>query len=253
MSRLVVATGGLSIAKIGATSFGYDLAPQFGLNIEPTRAALVPLSFGRTRPQTLVRSCRSLDRSHRSVSSSKRNVRPAFSKICCSPIAVSAVRPFSRSLLIGMARNRFISTFAGSRSRRRSTNRSHRDGSTWKTMLREVLPRRFADRWLETYPLTGNSDRAFAEAERQLHRVGGQVRRDRRLWKSRGHRRRRRYRRTFCPNIGVFKSTGPFFYRRSCRRHRSARRIQFPVGLVFRILCRTGGMRISCARIVRKD
>ena len=33
--RLVVATGGLSIAKIGATSFGYDLARQFGLKIEP--------------------------------------------------------------------------------------------------------------------------------------------------------------------------------------------------------------------------
>src|SRR3982074_3379735 len=43
--RLVVATGGLSIAKIGATSFGYDLARQFGLRIEPPRAALVPLVF----------------------------------------------------------------------------------------------------------------------------------------------------------------------------------------------------------------
>src|SRR5208337_3755641 len=43
--RLVVATGGLSIAKIGATSFGYDLARQFGLQVVPTRAALVPLIF----------------------------------------------------------------------------------------------------------------------------------------------------------------------------------------------------------------
>src|SRR5271170_5927205 len=43
--RLVVATGGLSIAKIGATSFGYDLAQQFGLKIETTRPALVPFSF----------------------------------------------------------------------------------------------------------------------------------------------------------------------------------------------------------------
>src|SRR5260370_32546730 len=42
---LVVATGGLSIAKIGATSFGYDLARQFGLKIEPPRSALVPLVF----------------------------------------------------------------------------------------------------------------------------------------------------------------------------------------------------------------
>lgn len=42
---LVVATGGLSIPKMGATSFGYDLAKQFGLKICETRPALVPLTF----------------------------------------------------------------------------------------------------------------------------------------------------------------------------------------------------------------
>src|SRR6202789_2937425 len=39
---LVVATGGLSIPKIGATSFGYDLAKQFGLKIQEPRPGLVP-------------------------------------------------------------------------------------------------------------------------------------------------------------------------------------------------------------------
>ena len=39
---LVVGTGGLSIPKMGATSFGYDLARQFGLKIQKTRPALVP-------------------------------------------------------------------------------------------------------------------------------------------------------------------------------------------------------------------
>src|SRR5580658_3630014 len=43
---LVVATGGLSIPKMGATSVGYDLARQFGLKIQKTRPALVPLVFG---------------------------------------------------------------------------------------------------------------------------------------------------------------------------------------------------------------
>src|SRR6266853_1835103 len=47
--------------------------------------------------------------------------------------------------------------------------RGHRDESSWRLLLREVLPRRFADRWLETYPLAGNSDRAFSDAEHQLH------------------------------------------------------------------------------------
>ncbi|WP_299810595.1 NAD(P)/FAD-dependent oxidoreductase [uncultured Roseibium sp.] len=44
-SSLVVATGGPSIPKMGATGFGYDLARQFGLNVIAPRAALVPLTF----------------------------------------------------------------------------------------------------------------------------------------------------------------------------------------------------------------
>ena len=43
---LVVATGGLSIPKMGATSFGYEVARQFGLRIQKTRPALVPLVLG---------------------------------------------------------------------------------------------------------------------------------------------------------------------------------------------------------------
>ena len=43
--QLVIATGGLSIPKIGATDFGYRIARQFGHAIEPTRPALVPLTF----------------------------------------------------------------------------------------------------------------------------------------------------------------------------------------------------------------
>ncbi len=42
---LVVATGGLSIPKMGASDFGYRLARQFGLNVLETRAGLVPFTF----------------------------------------------------------------------------------------------------------------------------------------------------------------------------------------------------------------
>ncbi|MEI8030543.1 MAG: NAD(P)/FAD-dependent oxidoreductase [Comamonadaceae bacterium] len=42
---LVIATGGLSIPKIGATDFGYRVARQFGVNVIETRPALVPLTF----------------------------------------------------------------------------------------------------------------------------------------------------------------------------------------------------------------
>ncbi|HVZ42950.1 MAG TPA: NAD(P)/FAD-dependent oxidoreductase [Ramlibacter sp.] len=43
--NVVIATGGLSIPKIGATDFGYRIARQFGLRIVPTRPGLVPLTF----------------------------------------------------------------------------------------------------------------------------------------------------------------------------------------------------------------
>ena len=44
-SSLVIATGGLSIPTMGATGFGYDIAAQFGLNLLPRRAGLVPFTF----------------------------------------------------------------------------------------------------------------------------------------------------------------------------------------------------------------
>jgi predicted Rossmann fold flavoprotein len=44
-SSIVIATGGLSIPTLGATDFGYRIARQFGLRVEETRPALVPLTL----------------------------------------------------------------------------------------------------------------------------------------------------------------------------------------------------------------
>lgn len=44
-AQVVIATGGLSIPKIGATDFGYRIAQQFGLRLVEPRAGLVPLTF----------------------------------------------------------------------------------------------------------------------------------------------------------------------------------------------------------------
>ncbi len=49
---LVIATGGLTVPKIGATPFGYRIAEQFGLAVVPPRPGLVPLAFP---PETLAR------------------------------------------------------------------------------------------------------------------------------------------------------------------------------------------------------
>ena len=51
-SSLVIATGGLTVPKIGATPFGYRVAEQCGLAVVPPRPALVPLAFA---PEALAR------------------------------------------------------------------------------------------------------------------------------------------------------------------------------------------------------
>ncbi len=51
--RLVVASGGLSIPKLGATGIGYDIARQFGLPVIPPHPALVPLTLGDPQLTTL--------------------------------------------------------------------------------------------------------------------------------------------------------------------------------------------------------
>ena len=44
---LIIATGGLSVPKIGASKFGYDVAKKFNMNIVETLPALVPLTFNK--------------------------------------------------------------------------------------------------------------------------------------------------------------------------------------------------------------
>ena len=172
--RLVVATGGLSIAKIGATSFGYDLARQFGLKIEPPRAALVPLIFSERDRK---RWCDLAGVSTEVVASTgstkrntKRNRKQAFREKMLfthrgvsgpAILQISSYWDGKEPIHLDLAPDRNLTADL--------RTRGHRDQSSWKLLLREVLPRRFADRWLETYPLAGNSDRAFADAEHQLH------------------------------------------------------------------------------------
>ncbi|NDV90432.1 aminoacetone oxidase family FAD-binding enzyme [Alteromonas sp. 345S023] len=50
---LVIATGGLSMPKLGASPFGYKVAEQFGLKVLPTRAALVPFTLHEKEKQSL--------------------------------------------------------------------------------------------------------------------------------------------------------------------------------------------------------
>jgi predicted Rossmann fold flavoprotein len=164
--RLVVATGGLSIAKLGATSLGYDLARQFGLKIEPPRAALVPLLFSerdRKRWCDLAGVSTEVVASTRSTKQTFRE-NMLFTHHGISGPAILQISSYwdgKEPIHFDLAPDRDLTAELRARS--------PRDQSSWKLLLREVLPRRFADRWLETYPLAGNTDRDLAHAEHQLH------------------------------------------------------------------------------------
>ncbi len=55
-SSLIIATGGLSVPKIGASKFGYDVAKKFNLNVVDTVPALVPLTFN----EKILKKCKLL-------------------------------------------------------------------------------------------------------------------------------------------------------------------------------------------------
>ncbi|MGA3091438.1 MAG: NAD(P)/FAD-dependent oxidoreductase [Terriglobales bacterium] len=168
--RLVVASGGLSVAKIGATSLGYDLARQFGLQIQPPRPALVPLVFQERDRKRWCDLAGVSTEVVASVCSGGLNPQPAFRENMLfthrgisgpAILQISSYWDGEKPIHVDLAPGRNLSTELQSGARR--------DDAAWKLLVREILPRRFADRWLETHPLAGYSDRALADAERELH------------------------------------------------------------------------------------
>ena len=163
---LVVATGGLSVPKIGATSFGYDLARQFGLMIQPPRPGLVPFVFSESDNKRWCDLAGVSTEAVASVPSSKQTFREKmlFTHRGISGPAVLQISSYwngQEPVSLDQAPERDLVSELRARW--------HRDGTGWKSLLRDVVPRRLADRWLEVRPLIGNSDSALVDAERQLH------------------------------------------------------------------------------------
>ena len=138
---LMVATGGLSIPKIGATAFGHELARQFG---DPHRT--VPPRARSAHP--LRRGARAFRRPGRHLRAwSSPAASAAFAKRCSSPIAVSAARPSCKSRPIGSRRNRSASTGRpASNCSRPCVRRTPPAIRPHKAALRMHLPARLADR-----------------------------------------------------------------------------------------------------------
>jgi predicted Rossmann fold flavoprotein len=166
---LVIATGGLTVPKIGATPFAYRVAEQFGIPVVPPKPALVPLSF---EPQLLARygdlagvsleveaGCaggrfrEALLFTHRGLSG------PAILQVSSYWQQAGAAEPIRIDLAPGVDTRAWI---MGAR----------RSKSTLAALLAERWPRRFAEQWCAghgwTFPLAETPDRTLEEAARAI-------------------------------------------------------------------------------------
>jgi predicted Rossmann fold flavoprotein len=157
---LVIATGGLSIPKLGATSFGYRIAQQFGLRIQPCRPALVPLTLAPHHDLAGVST-----EVVASAGSGRFREKLLFTHRGISGPAVLQISSYwqpGQAVKIDLAPEQVWTA-----SLRLQT--AQRDLVSARTALRAVLPHRLADRWLALQPPQAWTNRGLDEAESALH------------------------------------------------------------------------------------
>jgi predicted Rossmann fold flavoprotein len=164
---LVVATGGVSFARTGATDFGYRIARQFGLRVWPVRPALVPLILSETDRRSFWRlSGISLNVV---VRLKKREFRDSvlFTHRGLSGPAILQISSYwheGEAIEIDLLPDLKVSEIFA--EDRRSTKEL-------KSILRRYLPARFATFWTDLHaaskPLGRYSNRELDAIEEQLH------------------------------------------------------------------------------------
>ncbi len=161
-SALVVATGGLSIPKMGATSFGYDLARQFGLKIIEPRPALVPFVLTAADQQRL---CDLSGVSSRVIASIGRRHFDENMLVTHRGLSGPAILQISSYWNPGTT----LSLDLAPQQSLVLNSSSHRDLPTLRAHLRTVLPQRLADRLLDLDPPAGWSNYALEAWEDRWH------------------------------------------------------------------------------------
>jgi hypothetical protein len=164
-SALVVATGGLSIPKIGATSLGYDLARQFGLKTQPCRPALVPLLFGGDELQHYGDLAGVSAEVIASTDGQCFREKMLFTHRGLSGPAILQISSYWQP---GEAITLDLAPEADPIAALRASS-SHRDVSKLRNALRSGLPIRLADRWLEQHALAGLTNAALDGFSKMLH------------------------------------------------------------------------------------
>ena len=162
---LVIATGGLSIPKIGATAFGYDLARQFGLKIREPRPGLVPLlldSEDRSRycdlagvSAEVIATCDGQQFREKLLFTHRGMSGPAI-------LQISSYWQKPRAVNIDLAPGAEVTeTFSNSKASRNVT--------ALRSELRKILPTRLADRWLEHHTPAAWNNPSLVGFEREMH------------------------------------------------------------------------------------
>jgi predicted Rossmann fold flavoprotein len=178
-ASLVVATGGLSIPKIGATSFGYELARQFGLGIIEPRPALVPLVFST---EDSSRYCDLAGVSAEVIASTAtphgsqqfREKMLITHRGLSGPaiLQISSYWKTSQSILIDLVPEHEVTAAFHSpalQNPKAPARTPPRNLTTLSAEIRKFLPHRLADRWIKLHAPGAWTNPALADLEKLIH------------------------------------------------------------------------------------
>jgi predicted Rossmann fold flavoprotein len=161
---LVVATGGLSISKMGSTALGYDVARQFGLKIRETRPALVPLLLDRKdRGRYCDLAGISADVIASANGQSFRENMLITHRGLSGPaiLQISSYWSAGETIRIDLAPERNVTiSIREAKVRNMAAARAAFEG---------VLSKRFAETWIEMNAPTSWTNQALEELERRAH------------------------------------------------------------------------------------
>ena len=162
---LVIATGGLSIPKMGATPLGYELARQFGLKIVETKPGLVPFVLSR---EDRSRYCDLAGVSAEVVAKADHHAFREKMLITHRGLSGPAILQISSywekglPIEIDLAPQREIAPEIRAAKFRNVT--------AARNAFQGIVPRRLAERWLENHPPAAWNDEALAKWEKLIHK-----------------------------------------------------------------------------------
>lgn len=162
---LVIATGGLSIPKMGATGYGYEVARKFGLSVNECRPGLVPLTLAPVDRDRLCDLSGVSAEVIASVGHQHFREKMLITHRGLSGPAILQISSYwrkSQAVSIDLAPGRRLTSSL-------LDPKSRRDLIAGKSAFRQVLPQRLADRWLELNAPTRWTNQALDELERRVH------------------------------------------------------------------------------------